>query len=289
MSIGESENGLDIDRLYEEISHLKSERERLSSQVEQLLNERNKYNEEFKRGKDVVKELKQKRDAINAEVQELKQQRDNARREASIKRQEIKEITGQLSQIKLNPRGRSRDTAAELERLEWKVQTTSMTPEEERLLISRIAELERRLQLQQKVEGLKARLKELRRIVRELDGRGDSLHERLMKAVEESERYHREMMKLVEESSVIKVKADEAHRRFLEAKNALKTVQDRYIALLATVKSLRRREAEARRRGEEEKLRELRRRLEAEAEEKLRRGEKLSFDEFKILIEKGKI
>ncbi|MGC8961278.1 MAG: DUF7121 family protein, partial [Candidatus Bathyarchaeia archaeon] len=234
------------------------------------MSERNKYNEEFKRGKDFVKELKQKRDAINAEVQELKKQRDNARKEASVKRQEIKEIVSQLSQIKLNPKGRSRDTAAELERLEWKVQTTSMTPEEERLLMSRIAELEKRFQLQQKVEGLKARLKELRRSVKELDGVGNSLHERLMKAVEESEQYHREMMRLVDESSAVKAKADEAHRRFIEAKNALRAVQDRYVALLATVKSLKRREAEARRKGEEEKLRELKRRVEAEAEEKLR-------------------
>jgi phosphoserine phosphatase len=279
----------DIERLYEEISYLRSERERLSSEVEHLLEERNRYNEEFKRGRDLVKELKQKRDAVNSRVQELKRKRDEARREASLKRQEIREVFSQLSQIKLNPKGKSRETAAELERLEWKIQTTSMRPEEERALISRIAELEERLRLQERVENLRMRLRELRKSVKELDERGDSLHEELMKTVEESESYHGEMMKLVEESSKIKSKADEAHKKFVEAKNALRNIQDRYIALLATVKSLKKREAEARRKGKEEKLEELRRRLESEAEEKLRRGAKLSFDEFKILVEKGKI
>lgn len=289
MSNRTGENKIDIQKLNEEISHLRSERERLSGEVEQLLNERNKYNEEFKKGKELVRELKQKRDMINSKVQELKMQRDNARKEASSKRQEIREITSQLSQIKLNPKGRSRDTAAELERLEWKIQTTSMTPEEERPLITRIAELERKLQLQQKVENLKMRLKELRKNVRELDMTGDSLHEELMKTVEESERYHEEMMRLVEESSEIKTKADEAHKKFLEAKNNLRSIQDRYITLLAAIKSFRKREAEARKKGKEEKLEELRRRIESEAEMKLKKGEKLSFDEFKILIEKGKI
>ncbi len=280
---------VNVEKLQMEISSLKDERERLSGDAQQFLEERSKYNEEFKRKREAVKEPKERRDALNTRVKELKSERDSARREASAKRQEIKKTLYDLSQIKVYSEGRSQDTSDELEHLEWMIQTTSMSKEDERSLMSRIAELEAKLQIQLKNESLKSRLNTLREDIKKLDVKAETSHRELIKLVDESEIYHNKMIELSEESNKIRLKADKAHKKLIEVKNRLKEVQDRYIAVLVTFKSKRKQERETRRREEEAKLKKFKNHIEETATGKLRRKEKLSFEEFKILIEKGMI
>ncbi len=289
MSANSDNNHINIDELQHELSSLKEKRENTSSELEKYLEQRSKFNDEFKKKKDIVKELKEKRDALNKKVHELKDLRDTKREEALEKRQEIKELQNELCQIKANPKGRSADTRAELERLEWEIQTTPMTKDQERGIIERIANLEAKLKLQSKIESARIRQMKLREAIYELDQVAESAHQELIRLVDESEVYHNKMMNHVDGSNDFKTKADEAHNKFVETKETLRNIQKEYITILATVKSIRKKEIEEQKKEEETKKEEFKKNREEKASNKLKKGDKLSFDEFKILIEKGMI
>ena len=77
------------------------------------------------------------------------------------------------------------------------------------------------------------------------------------------------------------------HKQFLEARMKVKPLQDDVVAVSAQMLQLRKglREAEQKQKKESEDT--LRQTIENQAREKLRRGEKLSWEEFQLLAEKG--
>jgi uncharacterized coiled-coil DUF342 family protein len=93
------------------------------------------------------------------------------------------------------------------------------------------------------------------------------------------------MITKINESKTIKTDADSLHAAYIQAKEQIKPLYDDIKKLAEQRKKLQdavREENEKRKKNAEKALRE---KLESQARDKLQRGEKLSWDEFKLLEE----
>ena len=112
-------------------------------------------------------------------------------------------------------------------------------------------------------------------------------HESLTANAQKSQELHGKMLAKVEESRTWRAEADELHKQFVMARESGKPVQDEIVAGLNEIRKLRgeMRDEEAKEKKQSED--DLRQSIEARAKEKLKRGEKLSWEEFQLLAEKG--
>jgi uncharacterized coiled-coil DUF342 family protein len=95
------------------------------------------------------------------------------------------------------------------------------------------------------------------------------------------------MLEKIEESRAPKAEADDMHKRFLQARETTLPIREEIKAVMNRIKMLKGEileEAQKERKESENVLRET---LESRAREKLKRGEKLTWEEFQLLAEKG--
>ena len=77
------------------------------------------------------------------------------------------------------------------------------------------------------------------------------------------------------------------HKQFLEARMKAKPLQDEIVAVSAQMLQLRKNLQETEQKQKKESEDTLRQKIEEQAREKLKRREKLSWEEFQLLAEKG--
>ncbi|MEM2902248.1 MAG: hypothetical protein QXO32_05905 [Candidatus Bathyarchaeia archaeon] len=278
-----------LEILDKEAKELKASMDSLLGELKEHLEKRDKLNGIFQERKVKISELKEKRDRLNQEVKRLKSERDEARKEANARRLKLRELKAEYEKLRTQVKGNFQKAREELEKLEWSVQTNPYSASEERKILAKIAQLEEELNAHKKGGELLSRIKETVEEVKAFNQEAEHKHGELMKRVEESEKYHREMMSLVSDATNLKKMADEEHQRGVEVKAKLKKIQQRYFATLLEIKATRKRIKEIYRRTSLEKGEELERRIVEEASEKLKQGGKLTFEEFKVLLEKGRI
>lgn len=278
-----------MDMLDKKANEFRTERDSLLQKVDECIEKRNILNKQFQEQKQRIGELKSKRDSLNAEVQKLKKLRDDARKEIGEKRTKVQEYKDNLEKTRNHIKGNSQKTKDEMEKLEWEIQTNPYPPNEERRVIARIAELEEKLKRQQKKEEFILKIRKITKDIQNIDHEATSNHVKLVQLVDESEKYHQAMMKMAEKATNVKSEADMKHQTFIQLKGKVNNIQKKYLTAIAKIKALRNKMKEFYERGATEKQEELKKKLEDGAVEKLRNREKLSFEEFKILIEKGQV
>ena len=175
----------------------------------------------------------------------------------------------------------------ELESTEWKIQTTSLSLPEEKELVEKVKRLEIQLRVHKRLRQLKQDMLDLQAEVKALETKNNRCHEKLTKTAQKSQEIHEQMLEKIGKAKELKTEADSLHQKFLQARERAKAVHGEVVGILDEVKPLReavRREEEQEKRKNEEALR---KKLEKQAREKLKRGEKLTWEEFQILAEKG--
>jgi uncharacterized coiled-coil DUF342 family protein len=274
-----------IDR---ELQSLRDQRNRLLNECREWVERRNTLNSELKQLSEKVRALRSERDSMNAEVKSLKASRDRMREEIADRRSKMAEALRPLREGR-EVRGSFRKTKRSFEDLEWRLQTSSLKLEEENKLVAQIKELEIQLAQHQKLNELKSEIRSQKSALEALRHEAQSIHERLLAAAQSSAKVHEEMMQSVKKLKEAKVAADDAHRRFLQARSELEEVEQKILNNVLEKKKIRREmfggeEAERQRKGKA--------RVERLAESgsvKLSRGKKVSLEEFKALMEQKKI
>ena len=273
--------GNKIAELYQQLAPLKEENNKLNSEAKEWAGKRNSLHKQIRKLRAKAQELKQKRDTLNKRVQELKTLREEAnkkRREKHAQILRLREEIGTLTEKK--PSRGMDDLQMEIEKLEWRIQTTPLTLREEEVLIDQIRPLENQLLIYKKLQKLKNNLTELRIEEKEFESKAKTYHKEILELAEQSQELHKEMLEALNEVGILQSEADKAHQRFLEANQKARSLHQR-------IEPIR---EELHRMEEENKARyelELREGLEERALEKLKRGEKLTWEEFKVLAEKG--
>jgi uncharacterized coiled-coil DUF342 family protein len=274
-----------IEDLDEKIISSRTRRNQLDDQAKLLAQKRDELNEQFQELKAKIQELKEKRDNLNARVRELKEKREEARKRLQAKRNEAESVKETILTLEKKVTGSYSNLKKKMQELEWKIQTNSLSAKEEARLIVQIKDLESKLVIHDKIRELGDKVIMLQAEINAARLAANEAHEKLSELAKESEVYHERMIEVVKQASELKSKADEAHLNYARVRQQADEAHQEYIK----AKELRQKIIMEDQATRLRKQQEVRRKVENMAEEKLKKGEKLSLDEFRALVEKGAV
>jgi uncharacterized coiled-coil DUF342 family protein len=282
-----------VENLYRELETLKERNAAkkakislLREQIEEIVKKRDTLNSEVKRTSEETREVKGKRDSLNAKVKELKDKRDALRVLASQKREALSKLLEQARRISEQLQGSMSELSRQIKGLEWFIQTNPLSTKAERNLVAKIGALEGNLAKHKGLRNVKDKLLQLRVEVGALRLQAQATHEELTKVAEESEKIHATMQELVKILVAKKKEADAKHSEYLEKNQERRDVVAELRANLERLDKVRAQIGEAKTipklKGEK-----LKSKYKEAANEKLRTGGKLSFEEFQALMDDG--
>ncbi len=276
--------------LSQELSALKAERDRLTDEANGRAQERNRLHERIRELRLETHGLREKRDGLNSEVQRFKALREQFLRDYHATIEELKRLRRGVKEATSRKPSRSQHSLEdEIGKIEWRIQTESLPIDEERRLIGRVKALETQLEAYRNEKRILDRIATLQSEAEELSGQVSVLRIKMSEVVEQSQAFHEKMIGHLQEAKKLKAKADEIHWEYIDRREKANVLRSKCLEILHQIRAIR---EQVRRREEKEKagrLSALRERLEQEALGKLKRGERLTFEEFKILAEKGKV
>ncbi len=193
----------------------------------------------------------------------------------------------------------------EFDAIEWKIQTTSLDLKEEKLLIEDVKQLEIQLSGYKKIDAQNKKIKDLIAQRRVFDTQADVVHKELTDLADKSQALHSSMVEKVNSTKMTRAQADNEHQAFIKTKEEISALYEKITELSMQLRGINetlREEYKARKASNEEaakqqqqsfnerqqatKIKEqaIKEKLEAEAKEKLQKGEKLSWDEFQLVL-----
>lgn len=280
-----------VDLLYQEMQELraqntgkKTEISNLRKLTEESARIRDELNAQVKELSSKVRELKSKRDTLNAKVKELKQKRDELRAAASQKREMLSKLLEQASQVSEQLQGNMSDLSKQVKRLEWYLQTNPLDPRTERNVVAKIGELEAHLAKHKGLKSVREKLLRLKVEVAALRMQAQSTHEQLTSLAEESETVHTAMQEVLKVLTTKKREADEKHAAYIELSKQRHDTVNILKRNLTRIDEIRSLIGDVKVSSKTEKAEKLKSKYKEAANEKLKTGGKLSFEEFQALM-----
>ena len=276
------------EEINQELILIKEERNKLNLEAKKWVEKRNKLNEKVQTLRKEANIIKEKRDTINKQVQELKNLRAQVSNKGKEKRDKVSELQEKIWTLnEKRPDGNLRQVTKEIEDLDWRIQTNSLPVKEEQELIEQIRHLETQLVAQKRITKVKGKLFELRTEQRDFGTEAKTIHEKLSEMAEQSQKYHLQMIGVVEKARDLQAEANEAHQKHVETRQQSQQKHEKYVEIIKKIKAIEQELKENADKKKAERKGELQKDLEERALAKLKRGEKLLWDEFQFLAEKG--
>jgi len=207
------------------------------------------------------------------------------RKEKSDRILELQEKIRALNEEK--PEGNLRQIEREIENIDWKIQTTSLSVKEEQDLVNQVRQLEAHLSVQKQIKKVKEMLFELRTDEKKFGTEAKTLHGKLSELAEQSQKFHEQMLEALDKARKLQVEADDAHQKYVETKQQAQKLHQKCVELLERIRTIERDLKETADKKQAERQSEIQKELEKRALAKLKRGEKLLWEEFQILAKKG--
>jgi uncharacterized coiled-coil DUF342 family protein len=255
--------------------------------VERWAATRDALNEKGHHLRDDIRRLKAQRDLIHGQIQGLKVERDTLRLGLQDERQQYRAVADQLRSLPTPPHRSADEVRQRIEQLDWDIQTHSLTPDQEARLLTQIRALEQEGVIHRDRSRVHGKLMGLRQAMAAAEGRLAAVTEQIRALAAESQECHLQMLATMEIFRGVKAEADHAHHQFLDGLTEAKALRAADGACLQ-----QRRDLTAQLRHLEAARRQQLVAAEAEAQrktaaEKLKDRKKLSFEEFKALLDKG--
>jgi uncharacterized coiled-coil DUF342 family protein len=273
-----------IEVINQQLATLREQISNANAEAQKHVEKRNKLNEQFKKLCLAIRELKNERDNLNEKVKTLKQQRDESRAKIRASVDEVKVHNQKITELKKKtPRASRRELQNKLEDIEWKIQTTPLDMREEKRLVGNVKQLETHLKIYKKMDVHIKKIAELRKELDALEAAAESAHQELTEMAERSQHIHAKMITKISESKGIRIEADSLHSAYIHVKEQIKPLHEEFKRLTEHRTKLQdaMREEDKRRKKDTKKA--LKEKLEIQARNKLQRGEKLSWADFKLL------
>jgi len=272
-----------IENLRRQLSQFEQARDSLNAEARKWAEERNRFNVSFKESVNEITRSKEQRQTLNERIDSLRATLQMTREMFYEKKVQFQNLKKRLKDLAADGSYMTREELEDrISKIEWIIQTTTLPLEEENQLVDQVRSLESQLvihkqtgKLWEEIQSLKDAMKAAHREIPEVIEQRRKLRERL---VDSSKR-----------ASELKSEADKLHQKYLECRDEAQKAHLRYVEILNEMSTLQR---ELNKLEEEEKAKlelEIRTDLEKRAIEKLKERKKLTFDEFKVLAEKGKI
>jgi uncharacterized coiled-coil DUF342 family protein len=307
--------------IIQQIQKLREEANNASVQIKNCIDRRNELNEGVQKARIEIDSLKAERDSINERVKLLKSQRDSIRTQSDPINDHIKAARTKIAELKKTlPRESQRQLQEEHDAIEWKISTTSLDLHEEKLLIENVKQLEIMLSGYKKIDSQNNKIKDFLVQRKTLDEQADVFHKELTDLAAKSQEIHSKMVEKVNAMTISRAQADSQHQLYLKTKDEvipqiyekigvlvgqLNNVKAEMAKEAKAAAEIRAKEAKEYRASAElraneraafektnqeqqsaKKVKEqaIKEKLGAEAREKLQKGEKVSWDEFQLMM-----
>ena len=277
-----------IEALNQELTPIKEDRNKLNLEAKKWAKKRNTFNEKVRNLRKDAETIKEERDTINKQVQDLKNLRNQVTAKGKEKRDKISELQKKIRVLnEKKPDGNLRQVAREIEEIDWKIQTNSLPVKEEDDLVNQIRDLEIQLAVQKRIKKVKNKLFEIRTEQSGFGTEAQTIHEKLSELAEQGQKHHLQMVGILEKARELQAEANEAHQKHVETRQQAQQQHEKCVELIEKIKAIEQELKETADKKKAERQGELQKDLEARALAKLKSGEKLLWDEFQFLAEKG--
>jgi len=275
-----------IEELNQQLVKVRQERDDLNNEARAWAEKRNKLHEEIKARQSEAKSLKEKRDEANFQVQVLKAAREKAKTQSKEKYEQITKIREKIKVVApKKPLARLEDLEKEIKSLEWKIQTTSLPVKEEKAIVDQVQILEKQRVVYKQLQELKDKLLELQTETKALGTQAKLSHEKLSELAEQSQKFHEQLTEVLNKVKSLKQSADEAHQKYLDFRQKANDTHEKYVEIQQQIRSLKEELEKKEKEHYEKRGQALREEAIRKAQEKMKRGEKLTWEEFKLLTE----
>jgi len=276
--------------LNQQLAVVRRERDELNSEANAWAEKRNQLHEQIKALQAEAKRLKEQRNEINLQVQLLKAAREKAKAQRKEKREEIAKTRERIKPlVQKKPRTRLNDLEKEIQNLDWQIQTTSLSVKEEKGLVDQVRVLETQRSIHKQLKELRDTLFELQTEEKALETQAKLNHEKLSELAGKSQKFHEQMMEVLSNVKSLRQNADEAHQKYMEFRQKETRTHEKYVEIQRQIKALK----EAQDRKEKEyyakRGQALREEATRKAQDKMTRGEKLTWEEYKLITEQEEL
>lgn len=270
-----------------EINELKNNLNSIDEQKEKWFGKKEECGSRIRASIKAIKESKQKRDELTKKVKEDKQERDKLNQEIKDKISKLKELNKEkeLILVKYNIKGNPSIIKESIEKLEFSIETSAMSFENEKKVMKKIKELKKRFGESKVVTDILDKLKEMSSDIDKFKRRSNEFHLKIQNRAKESQELHESIITSSKEIDKIKEEEEQAFEKFIEFKKKFIEVNDLLKDKLTKMNGLMKSLASLKlKKGEEKKMEEdiFLKNKEAEVEEKIKRREKLTTEDLLV-------
>lgn len=230
---------------------------------------------------------KNMRDEKNKLIAEKKQLRDQLHKEKNELSQKIKDLISKKREILSSMRESEPDLLRQLKEIDWKYQTTPLSLEEERRLLQRRSELEKKLMIFKRAKEIDQEINSLKTSSEELRTKADLVHKEILSLAEESKVHHESMIKSLEECKPLSAELEQVKVEIASIKTAIESSKKELSELVSKYKEVRESVMKQKIEMLAEQTRQIitkRSELAERAAEKIKNGERLTFEEFAAML-----
>ena len=276
-----------LDAIEAQATSLKDILSSLDIEVEKWASKRNSLNDKCKKIGGEIRHFKIERDRVNQKIRELKSEREDLRAELKDKYREY-DVVKKKTMFLAYRTFQSKDAVRrQIEDLDWKIQTNPLKPHEESQIINQIKTLEHEDLVHKEISVLNKKLRDIRLAITTIKLQSKEINNQIGSFATESQENHVQLTSKIKELKKVETEADEAHQRFLGYLKKAKEARSIYVSYINQLRDLS---------SQIYNIEEEKRKLSADAElearsktatEKLKKKKKMSFKEFKALLDKG--
>ncbi len=279
----------ELEELDQKLAQAKHERDQLNQEARKWAEKRNEHHQQIRQLQTEVKSLKEKRDEINLQVQILKAAREKAKAQRKERQERIVKLREKISPLaERKPASTLHDLEERIKEIEWKIQTSSLSLQEEKELVEQVRVLETQRIVHRQLLELKDKLVEAQTEARAFGTQARLKHDELSQLADQGQEFHNHLVETFDRIKTLKQSANEAHHKYLELRQKADKSHEKCVEIQKRIKSLKE-EMESREKQQyAEKGKVFKDQATAKAREKMKQGEKLTWDEFKLLTEDEK-
>ena len=211
--------------LLEESEEHKAKRNELNAQASQFARERNELNNATRQYVEDAQKNKELRDQSNTEVQSLKEKRNELNDKANALFEQIDALRGEqgsgaAAQQSHEKKPTSKDIQRQIDQLEVKQQTETMSKEKENELVDKIKQLRSELKDQVVEHEQNKEVRGLLIDAREFRKQASAIHAEVTEKAELAQKHHDLMVECYRKADKSREGADAKHKQFVEAQEA---------------------------------------------------------------------
>lgn len=283
MSIDEQK----LDELEEQANELRKTRNTLFDQIKKLKEERDRNNKAASASRNQAQKHRAERDRVNAKIQEIKQNLGPLFDSLNEKNEALDDADRAIRE-EYRGKPRKETIQKDLQRIEWEVMTTptaQMLGREDEML-QRASELRKKLEGYKSIEAKQDKKQGVLADKRAVQAEISKMRDEINELAEQSQEHHERMILFYSQADKEKAKADEVHGRYVEKikevdviKQDLDFVMPQVHAMREGLKASDLKVAELRKMNAKQRAEAMKK----EAMDKMGRGEKLSFDDLRLI------